>query len=229
MNVVTHDMVASDPEVRDNIDQANRSLGVIGYTEHGERHLGIVSKRAKELLTKLGKDERTAELSAIASRLHDIGNVVNRRYHGMFGAVLAKPILMRLGMPFNEIHQVINAIGNHNEGECDIVSDISAALILADKSDVHFTRVRITGDVEGDIHDRVNFAAKSSDFYVRPASQEESKEHSAIIGIEILIDPNVSTVMEYFQIFLARMDVCKRAAEFLGCKFELIINGVKLA
>jgi len=221
MSNVTYETVYNDPEVQDLIRLSNDNLGEIGYTEHGERHLNVVSTRAKELLVKLGRDEKTAELAAIAALLHDIGNVVNRKHHAMTGAILAKPILLRLGMPLDDLHRIIAAIGNHHEGEGDVVSDITAALILADKSDVHVTRVRTSGDVVADIHDRVNFAAKNSELYV--------KDNGKVIGVEILIDPSVSTVMEYFEIFLERMTVCKVAAEFLGAKFVLIINGVKLA
>lgn len=180
----------------------------------------LVSQRAHKLLVKLGKDERTCELAEIAAYLHDIGNAVNRMHHGMFGAVLAKPLLMKIGMPFHEVHRIIGAIGNHNEGEGDIVSDICAALVLGDKSDVHETRVRASGDIIGDIHDKVNFAAKHSDLYV--------KEEGKVIGIDILIDPTQASVMEYFEIFLDRMKICKTAAEFLEAKFELVINGVRL-
>ncbi|HHS50388.1 MAG TPA: HD domain-containing protein, partial [candidate division Zixibacteria bacterium] len=208
MEIVTLDTVASDPEVKSIIAVADRNLGEIGYTEHGNRHLAIVSERASKLLLSLDRSPRDAELAAIAGHLHDIGNVVNRRQHAISGAVLAKPILLRLGMPFDEVHRVIAAIGNHHEGEGEPVSDISAAVILADKSDVHTTRVRESGDVVADIHDRVNFAAVSSNLYV--------KDNGAIIGIEILIDPKVSSVMEYFEIFLHRMDASKLAAEYLG-------------
>lgn len=220
MSVVTLDTVKNDPEVVNMIAIADHNLEEIGYTEHGNRHLGVVSERASYLLSALGKDERTVELAAIAAILHDVGNLVNRRNHALTGALLAKPILLRLGMPFDEVHRVIAAIGNHHEGEGEPVSDISAALILADKSDVHETRVRASGDVLGDIHDRVNFAAKSSDLFV--------KEDGKIIGIEILIDPKISSVMEYFEIFLLRMKASKMAAEYLGATFELIVNGVKL-
>lgn len=221
MKIITKEIVANDPEVRNIIEVANDNLGEIGYTDHGFRHLDLASERAKVLLKKLGRDDRTAELAAIAAYLHDIGNAVNRIHHAMFGALLAKPILMRLGMRLDEVHLVIAAIGNHHEGEGDIVSDISAALILADKSDVHRTRVRATGDIVSDIHDRVNYAAKTSELYV--------KENENIIGVEILIDPSVSTVMEYFEIFLDRMIACRKAAAYLGSKFELMVNGVKLA
>ena len=220
-SVVTYETVKSDPEVRGLIEMANENLGIIGYTEHGERHLGVVADRARNLLLELKHDERRAELAAIAAHLHDVGNVINRVHHAMLGALLARPVLRRLGMPPREANLVAGAIGNHHEGEGDPVSDISAAVILADKSDVHSTRVRTTGDVVTDIHDRVNFAAKNSDLFV--------KENGDIIGVEILIDPGVSTVMEYFEIFLNRMSVCRSSAEFLGAKFELIINGVKLA
>jgi len=221
MSNVTLETIIADPEIQSLVKIADNNLKEIGYTEHSERHLMVVSTRSRELLEDLGRDDRTQELVAIAAYLHDVGNVVNRLYHAISGAILVKPILGRLGMDFDEIHRIIAAIGNHHEGEGDPVSDISAALILADKSDVHVTRVRKSGDVVSDIHDRVNFAAKESRLYV--------KNGGSTIGVEILIDPGVSTVMEYFQIFLERMKVCRVAAEYLEAKFELIINGVKLA
>ncbi len=218
---ITYDIVRSDPEVVDLIRVSNDNLGEIGYTEHGDRHLEVVAERAKKLLLEIGRDDRTAELAAIAAHLHDIGNSVNRIHHAITGAILAKSILVRLGMPFAEVHKIIGAIGNHHEGEGDPVSDIAAALVLADKSDVHKSRVRATGDIISDIHDRVNYAVTNSDLYV--------KNEGEIIGVELLIDPKVSSVMEYFEIFLDRMNACKSAAEYLGAKFELIVNGVKLA
>ncbi|MCK5833209.1 HD domain-containing protein [bacterium] len=221
MNIVTLEKIKDDPEVESLIQAADRNLEAIGYTEHGNRHISVVADRASNLLMSLGKKERDVELVSIAAHLHDIGNVINRRQHAPFGAILAKPVLLRFGMPIDEIHVIIAAIGNHHEGQGEAVSDISAALILADKSDVHTTRVRESGDVIGDIHDRVNFAAVKSDLY--------TKDDGKTIGIEILIDPKVSSVMEYFEIFLKRMDSCKMAASYLGAKFELVINGVKLA
>jgi len=220
MGIVTLDVLRQDPEVAGLISAADNNLGVIGYTEHGDRHLSVVSERASSLLATLGKDKRTAELAAIAAVLHDIGNVVNRRNHAVLGALLAKPILVRLGMPFDEINIVIAAIGNHHEGEGEPVSDVSAALILADKSDVHETRVRASGNIVEDIHDRVNFAAKDSNLFVG--------DDGKTIVVEILIDPSASSVMEYFEIFLLRMKACKVAAEFLGATFQLVVNGVKL-
>jgi len=221
MTEVTADTIRHDPEIIDLVEIANRNLEAAGYTDHGFGHTTVVANRAKQLLIKLGKEPRTAELAAIAALMHDVGNAVNRRGHAMLGAILAKPILMRLGMPIHEVHEVIAAIGNHHEGEGDMVSDIAAGLVLADKSDVRESRVRASGDIIGDIHDRVNFAAKKSELYVA--------EEGGIIGIEIIVDPQVATVMEYFEIFLARMNACQLAAVHFGAKFELIINGVKLA
>jgi len=218
---VNLEVVRNDPEIIDLVETSNNNLDKIGYTDHGFGHTELVSERAKELILKLGGTEWSAELAAIAGLIHDIGNTINRRHHASLGALLAKPILIRLGMPIHEVHQVIAAIGNHHEGEGDSVSDISAGLILADKSDVRESRVRVSGDIVGDIHDRVNFAAKRSELYV--------KSHGKVIGIEILIDPKISTVMEYFEIFLKRMNACQMAAHYLNAKFELVINGVKLA
>ncbi len=221
MSEITLNTIISDPEVQSLIASADHNLEEIGYTEHGPRHLGVVAERARRIILGLGHSEREAELAAIAGHMHDIGNVVNRRQHALFGAVLARPILLRLGMDFDEANKIIAAIGNHHEGEGEPVSNISAALIIADKSDVHSSRVRASGDVVGDIHDRVNFAAVSSDIFI--------KNEGKTIGIEILIAPKVASVMEYFEIFLQRMHSSKVAAEYLGADFELIINGVKLA
>lgn len=221
MSEVTLETVRNDPEIIDLVETANRNLGQVGYTDHGFGHTEVVAQRARELLLKLGKEPRQAELAAICGLIHDIGNTINRRHHAMLGALLAKPILTRLGMPMHEVHEVIAAIGNHHEGEGDPVSNITAGLILADKSDVRESRVRASGDIVGDIHDRVNFAAKKSELYVG----DEGK----IIGIDIIVDSEVSTVMEYFEIFLKRMNACQMAAMQFEAKFELVINGIKLA
>ncbi len=218
---VNIEIIRNDPEIIDLVETSNRNLEKVGYTDHGFSHTEVVASRARELLLQLGREPRVAELCAIAGLIHDIGNTINRRHHAMHGALLAKPILLRLGMPMHEVHEVIAAIGNHHEGEGDPVSDITAGLILADKSDVRESRVRASGDIVGDIHDRVNFAAKKSELYIGKEGQ--------IIGIDIIVDPEVSTVMEYFEIFLKRMNACQMAALHFEAKFELVINGVKLA
>lgn len=210
--------IADDLEVKALISIADRNLEMIGYTEHGFRHSNIVSERAGMILRSLGYDERRAQLAEIAAYLHDIGNAVNRRGHAIISATLAYPVLTRIGMPVEEALEVVSAIGNHHEGEGDYVSEIAAALVIADKSDVHSSRVRNPDTVKFDIHDRVNYAARKSELTVSDET----------ITLSILVDPTISSVMEYFEIFLTRMIVSRGAANFLNRKFELVINGVKL-
>lgn len=217
---ITLKEVQKDPGVRAYLDRADRHLGVIGYTEHGDRHACLVAKIAYNILTHLGRSQRAAELAAIAGYMHDLGNLVNRDFEAQSGALIAESILMRMGMPFEEISEVVAAIGNHHEENGNPVSDVSAALILADKSDVHRTRVRNPDMIKFDIHDRVNYAATNSFLRVN----EKKKE----ILLELSIDTKISQVMEYFEIFLSRMIVCKKAAAMLGCSFGLTINGNRL-
>jgi len=216
---VTLQTIKDDLYVQALIDAGNRHLAAIGYTEHGLRHVGLVSHIATNILLKLEQPERECELAAIAAYLHDIGNAVNRVSHAQTGAILAAGILERHGMPPNEIASVIGAIGNHDELDGNPVNNISAALILADKSDVHRTRVRNSDLATFDIHDRVNYAVKRSFLRVYPKER---------IALELTIDTEICPVMEYFEIFLARMLLCRKAAEYLKTKFELKINEVKL-
>lgn len=217
---ITLDDVKADPCVRAYMERADRHLGVIGYTEHGDRHAGLVAKIAYNILVHLGRPQREAELACIAGYIHDLGNLVNREYEAQSGALIAEAVLARMGMPFEEISEVVAAIGNHHEENGDPVSDIAAALILADKSDVHRTRVRNPDMIKFDIHDRVNYAASNSFLRVH----ENRKE----ISLELTIDTKISQVMEYFEIFLSRMIACKKAAEKLGCSFGLTVNGNRL-
>ncbi|HZK54417.1 MAG TPA: HD domain-containing protein [Desulfosporosinus sp.] len=219
MTKVTLQTIKDDLYVQALIDAGNRHLAAIGYTEHGLRHVGLVSHIATNILLKLEQPERECELAAIAAYLHDIGNAVNRVSHAQTGAILAAGILERHGMPPNEIASVIGAIGNHDELDGNPVNNISAALILADKSDVHRTRVRNSDLATFDIHDRVNYAVKRSFLRVYPKER---------IALELTIDTEICPVMEYFEIFLARMLLCRKAAEYLKTKFELKINEVKL-
>ncbi|KPJ59395.1 MAG: phosphohydrolase [Latescibacteria bacterium DG_63] len=218
--MVTLEQVRSHSKVRAFIEKADEQLGVIGYTEHGERHASLVANISSNILKRLGRRERVAELASIAGYLHDIGNVINREYHAQSGAIIALNVLNELEMDVEEVAEVIAAIGNHHEDQGQSVSDISAAIILADKSDVHRTRVRGTGMIQLDIHDRVNFAAKNSFLRVL--------EKKKLISLEVTIDTKISQVMEYFEIFLSRMIVSRKAANFLSCSFELIINGNKM-
>jgi hypothetical protein len=218
--MVTFDSLKSDPEVVALITQADRNLEATGYTKHGARHATHVAKSGRKLLRSLDYDERTTELAAIAGYLHDIGNAVNRTDHAQSGALLANGILGRLGMDPTEKIEVIAAIGNHHETDGNPVSPISAALILADKSDVHRYRVRTPESLKFDIHDRVNFAATKSWLVVN--------EDDKTITLDLTIDPNISSVMEYFEIFLSRMIISRKAADFLGYHFALILNGSKM-
>lgn len=217
---VTLEDVKRDPEVDAYIGKANEYTGVIGYTEHGLRHANLTANIAVNVLRRLGFDDRTVQLAAIAAYLHDIGNLVSRVNHEHTGAILADGILSRLGMPPLERAVVMGAIGNHEERHGEAVSAIGAAVILADKSDVHRTRVRNPDPATFDIHDRVNYAVEHSFLRV--------DEKIKTITLELVIDTAISQVMEYFEIFLDRMLMCRRAAEFLGCGFKLQINGVKL-
>jgi len=217
---VTLDDVKKDIYADTLIRIGNENLGVMGFTEHGFRHLNLVSSIASNVIKRLGFPRREAELAAIAGYLHDIGNVINREGHHLSGGVLAYFILDRLGMDPEEIATVVAAIGNHDETTGQPVSNVAAALILADKSDVHRTRVRNRAQASFDIHDRVNFAVERSFLRVEEARRT--------IVLELQINPEISPVMDYFEIFLTRMLLCRRAANFLGCKFGLEINRNKL-
>lgn len=219
MKKVTLEDLKKDPLLEAYIEGGNRLLEAIGYTEHGLRHVSLVSHIAFNILEKLGYAERECELAAIAGYLHDIGNAVNRAHHAQSGAVLAANILEKHGMDPGELVLVVGAIGNHDEEDGNPVNNVSAALILADKSDVHRTRVRNQEPSTFDIHDRVNYAVERSFLNVY------TKER---IGLELTIDTEICPVMDYFEIFLGRMLLCRKAAEFLGARFELHVNGVKL-
>lgn len=216
-NPITLRQVAKDPEVVAFIAEADRQLGILGYTEHGPRHARLVAKNARRILSELEYRERDAELAAIAGYLHDIGNVVNRDQHERVSALIARDILGRLGAGCEEIATVMAAIGNHHEEGGNPVSAVSAALILADKSDVHRSRVRNPEFIKFDIHDRVNYAVRKSSLDVDRLTRR--------IVFDLNVDTNIAPVMEYFEIFLSRMIISRRAADFLKCRFELVING----
>ena len=199
---------------------AQKQLNAIGYTEHGHRHISIVSKRAGDILEKLGYPERTVELTRIAGYMHDIGNCVNRVDHAHTGAILAYNILKEMGMPIEEITEIMMAIGNHDENTGTAVSDISAALILADKSDVHRDRVVNKNLSTFDIHDRVNYAVTNAELIM------DEKERK--VTLNLTIDTKISPVLDYFEIFMQRTMMCKYAAKYLKIWFELIINDTKL-
>lgn len=219
MNKLTLAELKEDPIVQGYIEGGNKHLEAIGYTEHGLRHVGLVSHIASNILEKLEFTQRECELAAIAGYLHDIGNAVNRVSHAQTGAIMASHILERHGMNPEEIAIVIGAIGNHDEADGHPVNNVSAALILADKSDVHRSRVRNPDLATFDIHDRVNYAVEHSFIRVYPMDR---------IALEITINTELCPVMDYFEIFMARMLLCRKAASFLKTQFELKINEVKL-
>ncbi|MGS0764972.1 HD domain-containing protein [Syntrophomonas curvata] len=202
------------------IEKGNEHLGVMGYTDHGYLHLSLVSRLSQEIMLKLGYEQRTAELAGIAGYIHDLGNVINRNGHSQSGALMAQEILRRMGMDVKEVAIICAAIGNHDEGSGHPVNEVAAALILADKSHVHRNRVRNQDVATFDIHDRVNYAVEYSILNI--------DEENRVITMELAIDTSICPVMEYFEIFLSRMLMCRRAANFLNCEFELIINGARL-
>ena len=218
--MITLEDVKKNEEVESFIKASQKQLNALGYTEHSYRHIGIVSKRTEEILRKLGYDERTIELGKIAGYLHDIGNCVNRVDHAHTGAILAYNILKEMGMPANERTEIMMAIGNHDENTGTAVSDISAALILADKSDVHRDRVVYTNMSTFDIHDRVSYAVTDA--------QLEVDEKTRTVTLNLTIDTQICPVLDYFQIFMDRTMMSKYAAKFLHIWFELVINGTKL-
>ena len=217
---LTFEYVRENPRVRLYVKMADAALEQIGYTEHGERHVGLVSRIAFNVLKRMGRPERQAELAAISGILHDIGNSVNRDHHAQTGGVMAMQLLRDFGMSDEEILTVIAAIGNHHENDGDPVNDVAAALILADKSDVHRTRVRNPDMIKFDIHDRVNYAVEKSFLNV-----DGDQKH---ITLELTIDPKISHVMEYFEIFMTRMLASRKAAKHLGATFGLQVNGNRL-
>ncbi|MDR1696201.1 MAG: HD domain-containing protein [Endomicrobium sp.] len=219
-SAISIENVKSNPVVNTFIKAANEYLGTIGYTEHGVRHVGLVASIAENVLLHLDYPKRLQELAGIAGYLHDIGNVVNRQSHGQSAALISMRILKDMGMTPDEVALITSAIGNHEEEIGDPVNPVAAALILADKSDVHKTRVRNPDVAANDIHDRVNLAAERSFLKVL--------KDKKIISLQLTIDTQKSKVMEYFEIFMSRMLMCRRAANFLGCNFELIINERKL-
>ena len=214
--MITVEQVRNNPQVRTYIQKADEALAALGYTEHSFAHVGKVAKEAREILLTLGYSPREAELAEIAGWLHDIGNVINRVDHAQSGAVMAFRILDKLGAEAEEISTIISAIGNHDESTAYPVNPIAAALILADKTDVRRSRVRNRDFATFDIHARVNYA-------VHQSRTEITADHQKII-LDLKIDTQISAVMDYFEIFMQRMLLCRKAAEKLGLTFSLVIN-----
>ncbi len=216
----SYENLKNDSEIISYITAANNVLGEIGYTEHGLAHVVKAGEDASRILNSLGYDERECELAKIAGLLHDTGNMINRCDHAQSGAFLAFELLRARKFPVDEVIKVSTAIGHHDDKTAAPVTPIAAALILADKSDVHTSRVRNKNTVSVDIHDRVNYAVFSSELDIDGDSKK--------IFLTLKIDTLVCPVMEYFEIFLERMVLCKKSAEYLGCEFELIINDTRL-
>ncbi len=217
---VTYKYIKENADIQEYIRRADMELEALGYTEHSFAHVEKVAHTAGTLLEELGYDERTAELARIAGMMHDIGNIINRIDHAQSGAVMAFRLLDNMNMPASEISQIISAIGNHDESTGQPLNPISAALIIADKTDVRRSRVRNTDLITFDIHDRVNYAVEHSQVHLN--------EDKTAIVLELTIDPEISSVAEYFEIFLQRMLLCKKSAQFLKLRFELIINGTSV-
>ena len=217
---MTYEQVKRDEAVQVYIAQADASLSALGFTEHSFPHVTRVAETAGYILQTLHYPERTVELAKIAGYLHDIGNVVNRVDHSQSGAIMAFRILDRMNFPPEEIAQIISAIGNHDEGNGVPVNPVAAALIIADKSDVRRSRVRNRESIGSDIHDRVNYSAQECRILI-----DESK---TFLTLELKVDTDVSPVMEYFEIFMNRMLLCRKASETLGLRFRLVINDQQL-
>lgn len=207
-------------EVKAFLAKGNANLGILGYTDHSEKHCAIVAKRAGMILEKFGYSKHEIELAELAGAMHDIGNVINRKNHGEYGAILAYSILEKLKVPLEDRVLIMSAIGNHDESTGGAVDPISAALILADKTDVRRNRVRNKEKASFDKHDRVNYAVTSATVKISPQKQ--------LITLNLQIDEEICTMYEYFEIFLGRMMMCRKAAELLGARFKLTANGSKV-
>ncbi len=218
--MITLEDVKNNPEIKTLIESSQKQLNALGYTEHSTRHITIVSNRAGEVLKTLGYPEERIELAKIAGYMHDIGNCINRVDHAHSGAILAYEILRDMGMDIEHRTEIMMAIGNHDEQTGTAVSDISAALILADKSDVHRSRVVNQNLSTFDKHDKVNYAVTNARFEL---NKEERK-----VTLDLTIDTKISPVLDYFEIFMDRTMMSKYAAKYLGIWFELIINHTKL-
>ena len=218
--MITFSEIKNSEEIRTYIALADESLVALGFTEHSFAHVTHVAETVKYLLETLGYSEREVELGQIAGYLHDIGNLINRVDHSQSGAMMAFRILKDMGAQPEDIATIVTAIGNHDEGTGVPVNPIAAALILADKSDVRRSRVRNPEVSQFDIHDRVNYSVRKSVLKI-------NEEHT-IVKLKLLIDTKYGSVMDYFEIFLNRMILCRKAAERLGLSFKLIINEQQL-
>ena len=218
--MLTFEQVQNNPAIRTYIQRADESLIALGFTEHSFAHVGMVARNAAYILETLGYPQRTVEVAKIAAFLHDIGNLVNRVDHSQSGAVMAFRILDNLDCDPEEIATIVTAIGNHDEGTGLPVNAVAAALILADKSDVRRSRVRNQDPSTFDIHDRVNYSVKRSQLKI-------NEEHT-LIKLKLFVDTKYGSLMDYFEIFMQRMILCRKAAEKLGLQFKLMINEQQL-
>ena len=216
---ITFDAVQKNEELSQFIAAADRVMKGLGYTEHGFRHANLTGRIAYNLMHRLGFDEHTCNLAHVSAYLHDVGNMVAREMHGQTGGLLVYNVLRR-EVPAEDLATIVSAVANHEEADGHAVGPVASAVILADKSDVHRSRVRKRAQLEFDIHDRVNYAAEQS--FLRVDSDART------VTLELTIDTEISHVMEYFEIFLGRMIMCRRAAEMLDCRFRLTINGAQL-
>ena len=217
---MTYQDIKHNAEVCALLEKGNQNLGVLGFTDHSEAHCALVAERAAYILRKLGYSDHEEDLARIAGFMHDIGNAVGRTHHAELGALLANDILKQTDMPMEDRITVIAAIGHHDESTGGARDPISAALVLADKTDVRRNRVRTKDREKFDIHDRVNYAVTGSTLKIN--------EEKDTIALNLQVDEDICTMYEYFDIFLGRMLMCRSAAEMLGCKFRLTVNGGKV-
>ena len=217
---MTYEEIKHNPEVLALLERGNHNLGVLGFTDHSAAHTTLVAERAAYILRKLGHTEQEQELARIAGFMHDIGNAINRTHHAEWGGMLANDILKSTDLPMEDRITVVSAISHHDESTGGARDGVSAALILADKTDVRRNRVRTREKEKFDIHDRVNYAVTGSSLKVESAEMR--------ISLNLQIDESICTMYEYFDIFLGRMLMCRGAAEMLGCKFRLTVNGGKV-
>ena len=218
--MVTYDQIKNDKDIKTYIMMADQTLSALGFTEHSLPHVTCAADVAGRILTKLGYDKRTVELAKIAGYMHDIGNTVNRVDHAQSGAIMAFRILTNMDMPAAEISRIVSAIGNHDEGTAFPVNELAAALILADKSDVRRSRVRNKDKNTFDIHDRVNYAVEKSKLTLSTKTKK--------FILHLTIDESISHISEYFEIFLNRMLLCRKAADYFGYTFEVNINHLRV-
>ena len=218
--MLTYEEITKSEAIKTYIIRADESLGALGYTEHSFAHVMHVAETAGYILQTMGHDERTVELAKIAGYLHDIGNLVNRSEHSQSGAVMAWTLLQNMGCDPAELATIVTAIGNHDEGTGVPVNPVAAALILADKADVRRSRVRNQEISTFDIHDRVNYSVKKSELKIN--------SDRTLVKLKLTVDTRYGSVMDYFEIFLGRMVLCRKAAERLGLQFKLIINEQQL-